>query len=63
MYGVGNGKPVQYSCLGNSMDRGAWQTTVHGVAESDMIELVSMCAHKHVHAHTHRICKGWCYVF
>ena len=35
--GVGNGNPVQYSCLGNPMGRGAWQATVHGVAkESDM---------------------------
>ena len=31
--GVGNGNP-QYSCLENSMDKGAWQTIVHGVAES-----------------------------
>ena len=31
--GVGNGNPLQDSCLGNSMDRGAWQATVHGVAE------------------------------
>ena len=30
----GNGNPLQYSCLGNSMDRGAWQATVHGVAKS-----------------------------
>ena len=29
-----NGNPLQYSCLGNPMDRGAWQTTVHGAAES-----------------------------
>ena len=29
---VGNGNPPQYSCLGNSMDRGAWQATVQGVA-------------------------------
>ena len=35
--GAGNGNPLQYSCLGNSMDRGAWQTTIYGVAkESDM---------------------------
>ena len=34
--GEGNGKPLQYSCLGNSMDRGAWQIIVYGVAkESD----------------------------
>ena len=32
--GVGNGNPLQYSCLENSMDRGAWWPTVHGVAES-----------------------------
>ena len=34
--GEGNGNPLQYSCLGNPMDRGPWQATVHGVAkESD----------------------------
>ena len=32
--GVGNGNPLQYSCLKNPTDRGAWWTTVHGVAES-----------------------------
>ena len=32
--GEGNGNPFQYSCLGNSMDRGAWRATVHGVAKS-----------------------------
>ena len=30
----GDGYPLQYSCLENSMDRGAWRTTVHGVAEN-----------------------------
>ena len=30
----GSGNPLQYSCLDNPMDRGAWQTTVHGVTES-----------------------------
>ena len=30
--GEGNGNPLQYSCLGNPMDRGAWQATVPGVA-------------------------------
>ena len=33
--GEGNGNPLQYSCLGNPMGRGAWWATVHGVAESD----------------------------
>ena len=28
--GEGHGNPLQYSCLDNSMDRGAWQSTVHG---------------------------------
>ena len=32
--GEGNGYPLQYSCLKNSTDRGAWQAIVHGVAES-----------------------------
>ena len=30
--GEGNGNPLQYSCLENPMDKGAWQATVHGVA-------------------------------
>ena len=30
--GVGNGNPLQYSCLENSMDSGTWQATVHEVA-------------------------------
>ena len=32
--GVGNGKLLQYSCLENSMDRGAWRAIVHGAAKS-----------------------------
>ena len=32
--GEGNDSPLQYSCLGNPMDRGAWWATVHGVAKS-----------------------------
>ena len=33
-HGGGNGKPLQYSCLENSMNRGAWQATVHRVTKS-----------------------------
>ena len=33
-YGEGNGSPLQYSCLENRMDSGAWRATVHGVAKS-----------------------------
>ena len=36
---VGNGYLLQYSCLGNSINRGAWWATVHVVAESDMTEV------------------------
>ena len=37
--GRGNGNPLQYSCLDNPRDRGAWQDIVHGVSkESDMTE-------------------------
>ena len=32
--GEANGNPLQYPCLEDSMDRGAWQATVHGVAKS-----------------------------
>ena len=38
--GEGKGYPLQYSCLGNPMDRGAWQATVHRVSkESDVTRL------------------------
>ena len=37
--GEGNGNPLQYSCLGYPLDRGAWQATVHGVTkELDMTQ-------------------------
>ena len=34
MVGEGNGNPLQYSCLENPMDRGAWQAAVHGIEKS-----------------------------
>ena len=40
--GVGNGNPLQYSCLENLMDRGAWWATVHGVLKSQTQLSMSM---------------------
>ena len=42
--GGGQGNPLQYSCLENPMDRGAHRATVHGVAESDVIEVTEQHA-------------------
>ena len=52
--GEGNGNPLQYSCLKNSMDRGAWQAIIHGVTKSwtwlrdiikiNMSKLTSKCS-------------------
>ena len=44
--GEGHGNPLQYSCLENSMDGGAWWATVHGFTESDMTERLHFnCKH------------------
>ena len=40
----GNGNPLQYSCLGNSMDIGAWQSTALGVAKTKVTE--QACKHE-----------------
>ena len=45
--GEGTGNPLQYSCLGNPMSRGAWQATVHGAAKSQM-----QLSDQHFHFHT-----------
>ena len=40
--GEGNGSSLQHSCLENTMDRGAWQATVHGITESDTTAQLSL---------------------
>ena len=49
--GEGNGNRLQYSCLENPMDRGAWQATVHGVAKSQTEQLT------HIYTCTYTV--GW----
>ena len=55
--GEGNGKPVQYSCLENPMDPGAWWATVHGVAKSRtrLSDFSSLLLH---HSLKHFLCLG-----
>ena len=58
--GAGHSNPPQYSCLENSMDRGAWWATIHRVAKSQtLLKQLSMraCTHMHTHTHTH-ICSA-----
>ena len=57
--GVGNGNPLQYTCLENPMDRRDWRATVHGVAESDMTEHACTHTHTHTHIHTHYRVDKW----
>ena len=46
MNGEGNGTPLQYSCLENPMDGGAWWATVYAVAESDKTKQVTHTKHE-----------------
>ena len=50
--GVGNGTPLQYSCLENSMGRGAWWATVHRVAKSQ----TGLSTHTHTHTQGVHLC-------
>ena len=54
--GEENGNLLQYSCLGNPMDRWAWQATVHGAGKSQTQLSMSVRAHTHTHTHTHTHC-------
>ena len=59
--GGGHGNPLQYSCLENPIDRGAWWATVHCVTKSQIPSMVLQrvgydwrdLAHSHNHTHTH----------
>ena len=56
LVGEGNGNPLQYSCLENPLDRGAWRATVHGVAES----WTQLSAHACMHYLTQALfCVPW----
>ena len=50
--GQGNGNPLQYCCLENSMDREVWQAAVHGFVELDMTEqlLLTSCVSRTFHS-------------
>ena len=54
--GGGNGNPFQFSCLGNSMDRGAWRATVHGVAKSQ--NTTEQLNHHHNHLYSWQYFPG-----
>ena len=58
--GEGNGYPLQYSCLENPMDRGAWRATVHGVPKSqtrlsDLYRYVFTNICIHIFGFTHKV--------
>ena len=57
--GEGHTNPLQYSCVENLVDRGAWQATVHSHKESDTIEVT-----EHALMHPHEgPCQGYCKSF
>ena len=63
--GEGNGNPLQYSCLENTTDGGAWQATVDGDTESNTTEqlhYIYIYTHTHIHTHTHT-CIYICILF
>ena len=58
--GGGNGNPLQYSCLQNPMNRGAWRAIVHEVAKSQTgLKQVSLHACKRQEAQRAELCSIW----
>ena len=61
--GVGNGTLLQYSCLENSMGRGAWRATVHRVVELDTTERLSTQHRAHIpcqfYIFFYSVCHSW----
>ena len=55
--GGGPGNPLQYSCLENPMDRGAWWPTVHGVTDSDRTEVTEHALTGNIN--TEGMCVSW----
>ena len=55
--GEGNGNPLQYSCLENPMDRGAWRATVHGVSERCGHDLAIKQQQQHVKSGAQKNCS------
>ena len=54
--GVGNGNPLQYSCLETFMDRGAWPATIHGVAKSQVKRRTHIFTLKSMHMNLIHFC-------
>ena len=54
--GGGNGNPLQYSCLGNPMDRGGWWATVHEVSKLGTVEHAHNSVNTYRHTYFMHIC-------
>ena len=52
--GRGNSNPLQYSCLENSMGRGAWRATIHRTTKSQTQPRTHECTHTDTHTHKER---------